>query len=172
MWKRMMVGTLALFMAACTTVTTDVDKQADFSSYKTFDFGEQGGAPTSIDARRIEQSIGAQLEANGITRVSANGDIYVHHDIVENTEFVSSGSNVSFGYGWNSFGVITSSPERYRERKYGNLVIELVDKKANQVVWKGLSSRKLTASMDSEKRERLIAEEISEMFKNFPYSGK
>ncbi|WP_319533958.1 DUF4136 domain-containing protein [uncultured Vibrio sp.] len=172
MWKRMMVGTLALFMAACTTVTTDVDKQADFSSYKTFDFGDQGGTPASIDARRIEQSIGSQLEANGLARVSADGDIYVHHDIVENTEFVSSGSSVSFGYGWNSFGVITSSPERYRERKYGNLIVELVDKKANQVVWKGLSSRKLTASMDSEKRERLITEEITEMFENFPYGGK
>ncbi|MDV6249991.1 DUF4136 domain-containing protein [Vibrio sp. EA2] len=172
MWKGIMVGTLALFMAACTTVTTDVDKQADFSSYKTFDFGEQGGAPASIDARRIEQSIGSQLEANGLARVSSDGDIYVHHDIVENTEFVSSGSNISFGYGWNRFGVVTSSPERYRERKYGNLIIELVDKKANQVVWKGLSSRKLTASMDSEKRERLIAEEITEMFENFPYGAK
>lgn len=82
------------------------------------------------------------------------------------------GSNISFGYGWNRFGVITSSPERYRERKYGNLVIELVDMKANQVVWKGISSRKLTTSMDSEKREELIAEEIAKMFEHFPYGAK
>ncbi|MBR9786391.1 MAG: DUF4136 domain-containing protein [Vibrionaceae bacterium] len=172
MWKGLKIGALALFMAACTTVTTDVDKQADFSSYKTFDFGEQGGAPTSIDARRIEQSIRSQLEVNGLAKVPSDGDIYVHHDIVQNTEFVSSGSNISFGYGWNRFGVVTSSPERYRERKYGNLVVELVDMKANQVVWKGISSLKLTASMDSEKRERLIAEEIAKMFENFPYGVK
>ncbi|MBR9874516.1 MAG: DUF4136 domain-containing protein [Vibrionaceae bacterium] len=172
MWKGFMLGVMGLFMVACTTVTTDVDKQADFSSYKTFDFGEQNGAPASIDARRIEQSIASQLLANGLTQVSSGGDIYAHHDIVENTEFVSSGSNVSFGYGWNRFGVVTSSPERYRERKYGNLVIELVDIKANQVIWKGVSSRKLTASMDSEKREQLIAEEIAKMFENFPYGAK
>lgn len=172
MWKGFLLGALGLFMVACTTVTTDVDKQADFSSYRTFDFGDQNGAPASIDARRIEQSIASQLGANGLSQVSSDGDIYVHHDIVESTEFVSSGSNISFGYGWNRFGVITSSPERYRERKYGNLVIELVDMKANQVVWKGISSRKLTTSMDSEKREELIAEEIAKMFEHFPYGAK
>lgn len=172
MWKGIIIGALVMCMTACTTVTTDVDKQANFSSYKTFDFGEQGGVPASIDARRIEQSIASQLKANGFSKVPSDGDLYVHHDIVESTEFVSSGSTVSFGYGWNSFGVVTSSPERYRERKYGNLVVELVDMNANQVVWKGISSRKLTATMDSERRERLVVEEIEKMFENFPYGAK
>jgi hypothetical protein len=169
MWKGVILGGMALLIAACTTVTTDVDKQADFSSYRTFDFGEENGVPMSIDARRIEQGIAAQLQANGLRKVPSGGDIYVHHDIVKSTEFVSSGSRVSFGYGWNSFGVITSSPERYRERKYGNLVVELVDTKANQVVWKGVSSRKLTESMDTERRESLLTEEIVKMFEHFPH---
>lgn len=34
MWKTVTIGAMALLMAACTTVTTDVDKQADFASYK------------------------------------------------------------------------------------------------------------------------------------------
>ncbi|TOM54303.1 hypothetical protein CGH75_22200, partial [Vibrio parahaemolyticus] len=53
MWKTVTIGAMALLMAACTTVTTDVDKQADFASYKTFDFGTQNDAPASIDGRRI-----------------------------------------------------------------------------------------------------------------------
>ncbi len=172
MWKGFIIGFTALLITACGTVTTDVDKQADFSSYKTFNFGEQGDAPASIDARRIEQGIAIQLEGQGMKEVGHGGDIYVHHDIVTSTEFVSSGSSLSFGYGWNSFGVVTSSPDRYRERKYGNLVVELVDIKANQVVWKGVSNRKLTASMDTERRERLITEEIAKMFENFPYGAQ
>lgn len=169
MWKGFIIGFTTLLITACGTVTTDVDKQADFSSYRTFDFGEQGDVPASIDTRRIEQGITAQLEGQGLSKVESGGDIYVHHDIVTSSEFVSSGSTLSFGYGWNSFGVISSGPDRYRERKYGNLVVQLVDAKANQVVWKGVSSRKLTESMDTESRESLIAEEIAKMFENFPY---
>ncbi|MDF5662779.1 DUF4136 domain-containing protein, partial [Vibrio parahaemolyticus] len=132
----------------------------------------QAEAPTSIDGRRIEQGLAEQLEGKGLIKVNSGGDLYVHHDIVEESELVSSGSSVSFGYGWNSFGVITSSPERYKERKYGKLVVELVDAKANQVVWKGVSSRKLSESMSSEKRESLIQEEIAKMFESYPYGEK
>ncbi len=172
MWKELIAGGMVMLLTACSTVTTDVDKQADFSSYRTFDFGAQSGVPASIDARRIEQGISAQLVQKGLKNLPSGGDLYVHHDIVKSTEFVSSGSRVSFGYGWNSFGVITSSPERYRERKYGNLIVELVDAKENQVVWKGVSSRKLTASMDTDRRESLIAEEIAKMFESYPYGKK
>ncbi len=169
MGKKFISLWIILLTAACSTITTDVDNQIDFSVYRTFDFGDQGDAPASIDARRIEQGIAAQLEKQGLKQVASGADIYVHHDIVQSTEFVAFGSNFSFGYGWNSFGVITSSPERYRERKYGNLVVELVDVKANQVVWKGMSSRKLTESMDTNKRVSLITEEIEKMFERYPY---
>ncbi|BCB44542.1 MULTISPECIES: DUF4136 domain-containing protein [Vibrio] len=172
MWKGLILGAVMMLVSACTTVTTDVDKQADFSAYRTFDFGAQAETPTSIDGRRIEQGLAEQLEDKGLIKVNSGGDLYVHHDIVEESELVSSGSSVSFGYGWNSFGVITSSPERYKERKYGKLVVELVDAKANQVVWKGVSSRKLSESMSSEKRESLIEEEIAKMFENYPYGEK
>lgn len=172
MWKGLILGAVMMLVSACTTVTTDVDKQADFSAYRTFDFGAQAETPTSIDGRRIEQGLAEQLEDKGLIKVNSGGDLYVHHDIVEESELVSSGSSVSFGYGWNSFGVITSSPEKYKERKYGKLVVELVDAKANQVVWKGVSSRKLSESMSSEKRESLIEEEIAKMFENYPYGEK
>lgn len=172
MWKGLLATLFAISVTACTTVTTDVDKQADFSSYKTFDFGEQSETPTSLDARRIEQGLAAQLESKGLSRVQSGGDLYVHHDIIKESELVSSGSSFSVGYGWNSFGVITSSPERYKEKKYGKLVVELVDTKANQVVWKGVSSRKLTELMSTEKREELISEEVMKMFENYPYGKK
>ncbi|HHF3008017.1 TPA: DUF4136 domain-containing protein [Vibrio diabolicus] len=172
MWKGLILWAVMMLVSACTTVTTDVDKQADFSAYRTFDFGAQAETPTSIDGRRIEQGLAEQLEDKGLIKVNSGGDLYVHHDIVEESELVSSGSSVSFGYGWNSFGVITSSPERYKERKYGKLVVELVDAKANQVVWKGVSSRKLSESMSSEKRESLIEKEIAKMFENYPYGEK
>ncbi|MBT0056272.1 DUF4136 domain-containing protein [Vibrio alginolyticus] len=172
MMRGLILGLVVMLVSACTTVTTDVDKQADFSAYRTFDFGAQAEAPTSIDGRRIEQGLAEQLEGKGLIKVNSGGDLYVHHDIVEESELVSLGSSVSFGYGWNSFGVITSSPERYKERKYGKLVVELVDAKANQVVWKGVSSRKLSESMSSEKRESLIQEEIAKMFESYPYGEK
>lgn len=73
MWKTVTIGAMALLMAACTTVTTDVDKQADFASYKTFDFGTQNDAPASIDGRRIEQGLAAQLESKGLSRVTSGG---------------------------------------------------------------------------------------------------
>ncbi|EDP59370.1 DUF4136 domain-containing protein [Vibrio sp. AND4] len=172
MWKSLLGALFVISVTACTTVITDVDKQADFSTYKTFDFGDKSDIPASLDARRIEQGLSSLMESNGLVRVQTDGDLYVHHDIVKETELVSSGSSLSFGYGWNSFGVVTSSPERYQEKKYGKLIVELVDTKANQVVWKGISSRRLTESMSTEKREALIAEEITKMFENYPYSKK
>ena len=73
MWKGLLATLFAISLVACTTVTTDVDKQADFSSYKTFDFGEQSDTPTSLDARRIEQGLAAQLESKGLSRVKSGG---------------------------------------------------------------------------------------------------
>ncbi|GAK23210.1 LOW QUALITY PROTEIN: polyketide synthase modules [Vibrio sp. JCM 19052] len=172
MWKGLLATLFAISVTACTTVTTDVDKQADFSSYKTFDFGEQSETPTSLDARRIEQGLAAQLESKGLSRVQSGGDLYVHHDIIKESELVSSGSSFSVGYGWNSFGVITSSLSVIKRRSMASLLLNLSTPKLNQVVWKGVSSRKLTESMSTEKREELISEEVMKMFENYPYGKK
>ena len=58
-------------------LTTDVDKQADFSAYRTFHFGAQAEAPTSIDGRRIEQGLAEQLED------SRQIDFYIHYFVAK-----------------------------------------------------------------------------------------
>ncbi len=61
-----------------------------------------------------------------------------------------------------------SSPSRYREYKYGKLVVELIDNDNNKIVWRSISQRKLTETMTPKSREEFIDEQVFEMFKNYP----
>jgi hypothetical protein len=50
----------------------------------------------------------------------------------------------------------------------GKLVVELVDAKTRQVVWRSASRRYLNESQSSESRQALIDEIVADMFEEYP----
>ncbi|MGF1865844.1 DUF4136 domain-containing protein [Enterovibrio norvegicus] len=167
--------TLLLFSVALTgcasSVYTDYSSQFNFDAISSFDIIRQSSTSTiSLDDNRIQKALSTELVATGLTPSTdpENADVTVQYAIVPKTENVAYGSSFSFGYGFRNVGVAASTPVRFEERSYGQLVVEMINTKTDEVVWKASSKRKLTESMTPESRRTFIQEQIVDMFEQYP----
>ncbi|WP_026958445.1 DUF4136 domain-containing protein [Aliagarivorans taiwanensis] len=166
---------MVLLLAGCTVKpATDFDATQDFSQYRSFDFLPfPEGQPKGLDDRRLENALGQQLQLNGLTRDEQAPDLLVAYRIDE--AFIleeQGGASVSYGVGFGSrrsgVGMVMSSPVRLQERRYGKLVVELIDPGAESVVWSSISQSQLRETMKPEAREQFIQRQLELMFEAFP----
>lgn len=165
---------LSSLLAACSAdVSRDYNTAVNYSRYQTYTFSkEPQNDAISLDAARVQDAISTQLYSKGMKQVDSNADLTVRHAIVEQTDYRSYGTSLGFGYGYglshSHLGVAYTTPTQIREYRYGKLVVELIDNKSNQVVWRATSQRKLTETMTPSSRRSFIDGQINEMFKGYP----
>jgi hypothetical protein len=154
---------LLLLLTGCSgalKVVSDYNGGLDFSAYHTYDFYEPDSLidhlnlPTIVNPlnqKRIENAIDEEMEVRGYTR-SDDPDILITYFLrVENkTEYTATTYNYGqpyyggygyygyyggYGYGWTD---VTSY-----DYKIGTLVIDLVDREKNELMWYGAGSKAL-----------------------------
>ena len=159
-----------LLISACTKdVVTDYNSAVNYKNYKTYEFAPFSTTQvTTLDDNRIKNAIATQLYTKGLTGVEKNGDLLVRHSIIEQSDFQSYGTTFGFGYRHRSVGVAYSTPTQIKEFRYGKIIVELIDTKTNNVIWRSTSQRKLTETMTSTSRKTFIDTQINEMFKEYP----
>jgi hypothetical protein len=137
----------ALALAAgCSSMSVnyDYDVEADFSSYHTYRWHERATitrdgvkqrAPkgTLLD-KRIRRAAEDHLGEAGLTADEQSPDLLVvyHIGVEGKIEVINYGYSY-YGYGWAYSGRRVDA-YRYKE---GTLVLDLVDAKTNQLVWRG-----------------------------------
>jgi len=162
---------LCLLLIGCSAdVSTDYNRQINYSQFKTYQFAAPPSqTAVSLDATRVEEAITTQLANKGLQHASeTSADLTVKHYIENQSDFESYGTSVGFGYASRNVGIGFSSPTRYKEYKYGKLIVELIENTSNQVVWRSVSQRRLTETMTPSSRIEFIDKQISEMFKQYP----
>ena len=173
---RIVVGLmLALALTGCARyATTDYDNTARFATYEHYRFAErQEGSVQSLDAARIERALEKALEKEGFRRAEGEQKqaLVVRYRIEQERRLESRGPNFGLGFGFGNspftFGM-AHTPVESREIVEGQLVVELVDPKAEQVIWQGRARRNLTDSMVAEERKRLINRVVRAMFEQYP----
>jgi hypothetical protein len=136
-------------------VTSDYDKSANFSQYKTFamDTFMLSRKINELNQNRIVNAIRAELKKKGLTE-SANPDLLVQTTaILKDQQSMTANTNYSGGaygyggyyrpYGW---GVgMSSSYTTYNVQNYtnGSLIISLADAKTKSLVWEGIGNKDL-----------------------------
>ncbi len=55
-----------------------------------------------------------------------------------------------------------------KEKKFGKLSVELIDAKSNDVVWRSVSQRQLTETMEPADRDVFVQEQVHKMFEEYP----
>lgn len=176
---------MLIIVSACSSsirVSTDYDKEADFSSYKTFGFykWEQDSDKllTRFDRERIEQSTKAELEKRGYTFTEGVGDMTVSLFVVleQKTSRQAYTNHYGGGYGgyydWDygpgwGWGAGTSTTT-YTETDYidGTLIIDILDSKQRKLIWQGVGAG--TVDEDAENRASKLPGEIAQIFAQFP----
>lgn len=167
------IGLSALAIApilACSTMTVraDHDSQHDFSSYESFAIFERQGKEqrqpqmSPIVDRRIGAAMAAELEAKGFESTSPrDADFLVTFYTAVRRRVVIHHSG---WYGWRRWGWhggtrwVDSYPE-------GSLVIDIVDQRDRQLVWRGVGEGAFTKSNPSDEK---VAKRVAKILSSFP----
>ncbi|MFD0989053.1 DUF4136 domain-containing protein [Mariniflexile jejuense] len=172
---------LLIVVTSCSSVrvAADYDKNASFSTYKTFAFFKTGidkAEISDLDKRRILRAIEAEMLAKGFTK-SENPDILIslftksnqRVDVYNNSWGMGAwgwggfgpwggGFGPGWGWGWNQPNVST--------RTEGVLFIDLIDASKKDLIWQGMGTGYLTQNMD--KKDARIQEFVSKIMEKYP----
>ena len=178
---------ILLFAGACSsiTVTSDYDKEVDFSKYKTFEYygwaEESDKILNRFDKERIESAFGEEFRKRGLEFVQGNGDMVVSLYIVvdkktSTTSYTNHYNTGGYGYGggwgggYGGYGGVGmgQSTTTYSENDYlvGTLVVDIFDKTEKKLIWQSVGQKTVDDNPDS--REKNSAKVAAAIMKPFP----
>jgi hypothetical protein len=162
-------------------VKSDYDKEADFTSYKTYKFlGWEENSDqilNDIDKKRILDSFQKELTARGMTRDDSSPDVGITLFIVvqqktSTTAYTNYNGGMGYGYGrWGGWGAgygMGSSTTTYSEDDYleGTVVIDFYDESTKKLVWQGILTKEVVEN--PAKREKSIPKAVNKLMKQYP----
>jgi len=180
----------ALLTSACgssISVTSDYDKSADFSKYKTFTYygwaDNSDQLLTDFDKGRIETAFQSEFARRGMTVNQNSGDAIVSLYIVveQKTSFNSYTDHYNtgmyggmydpiygYGYGRMGMGMGGSSTTTTTQHDYevGTLIVDVFDAQTKKQVWQGIG--KGTISENKSKREERIIKAVAKIMESYP----
>lgn len=167
------LAVLAVFLSGCAQQLANYDYNPGFnySGLQSYVM-QQSDKQTyqSLDGARIEEAIKQQL--NGRYQLAAaedQADFSVLYYVLAEQAIDNSGVSVGFGFGVSrNVGVGGSTSSTPRTHTEGKLVLEVVDRHSDQLVWTAKATRNLTDRMKPEQRAALINDLAQEMLANFP----
>jgi hypothetical protein len=182
--KKIFFILLTLFAVGCSSlsVTYDYDGQADFAKYKTYAFTEDAvKLPINdLNRDRVHKAVETEMAAKGFTK-SDNPDVLVdlHVRAEQKTEATAttSGSGMYGGYygGPGRYGYgggFSTTQINYNDYIEGTLIVDIIDKSTEKIVWQGRGTKTVDESATAEKREANINSGVKMIFAKYPPAKK
>jgi hypothetical protein len=190
-----LLGLSVFLLAAADTafakVRVDYDRTVNFSKYRTFMWMEEPDPENPLMKPRIINSVNGQLMRKGLEPEMDGADLAIN--VTSTTEEVPTyntfhsggfggwgcgwggcwwgpGSGWGWGpgwgwdWGWHADGGWSTTTVDYREE--GTLIVELLDTRTQQTIWRGVS--KHSVSSKPHKAAEKLQKEIREMFEEYP----
>ena len=150
-------------------VTTDYDKKADFSHYKTYMWVAPAKLSNPLMSQRVMDDVNAQLTAKGWTMVTENADAAVMvNGATKDQQTLDTFYSGYPGWRWGWGGTMaTTTVEHYR---VGTLVVDILDARSKQAMFRGVATD--TLSDKPEKNEEKLNKSVEKIFKSFPPEPK
>lgn len=157
-------------------IKVEYDKSFDFSKYKTFAMDVYQESAKPMLRLAILAAVQDDLAKRGVKQVADNPDLYVqvygaidsdftthYHDPIYGGTIPSINSGITL---WHNIpGTVTTVviPK-------GELVVDLIDARQKQLVWRGIAKQKL-----SDQRSKLLDQvniAVEKMFEKYPVAKK
>jgi len=165
---------LAAFVAVtavfAVTVKSDYDKNVDFTRYRSFAMKKGTEAPTPFAEERITNAVKNELKARGLAE-SDTPDVFVYTHAKVSTEKRVDVTGYGYGGypGWGGWGgAFGTSSAMVTDVPMGTLIVDMVDAKTNQLVWRGIGSDTLLTNPTPEKSEKRINKGVAKLFTKYP----
>ena len=160
----------AVLLGGCSSIDThvDYDRAASFSSYHTFAFKDVRETRSPIAMKRVRAAIVGTLTAHGYSESPGDQpDLWVvlHTRTHNETQVTTYSPGWGWGWGWRG---------RYWNAAYiqqipiGTLIVDLVDTKAKELVWRGSASAIVDADETPKHRDEKVQEAVNKLFDGFP----
>jgi hypothetical protein len=157
------VAALSLLLAvpALAGVSVEYDREADFSRYTTYSWGEGTPGRRPSVQELIVAAVDRELAARGLIKVDQGGSLNVlTHALVDKHTLEKLADPTYFKF-WSGVNIVDP-----RTLKAGSLVVDLQDASSERIVWRGLA----TATVDKtfKKLGKKIDKVVAKMFRQFP----
>ena len=168
------LATTALVLTGCATmnVSSHVLKGADFTQYRTFEWGPADALPTG-DPRldrdpffqdHVQGAVEKQMAAKGIERASSGSPdllIHIHASIAQRIN--PNQADLAGGY------CTADNCPGLSEYEAGTIVLDMIDARTNRLVWRGWAQNNIESALEnSDELEKVIDEAVTRMFAKFP----
>jgi len=167
-------------------VTTDYDRKADYAALKTYSWAEpekNQRMDPRIDWQFVDEHVrraaNQELVAKGYSLAETGQPDFtlvyyvVLEDRVEPVEAILPARYPVYGYRYTVSGNISwtlAYPGQTRQYTQGSLMLDIVDARSNQALWRGTATARLIGNTKPEERERRINEAVQKLLQKFPPS--
>lgn len=162
------VAGMIVAAVSCSTLKIKVgwDEHADFSKYHEWAWKPDGSIQDPVWAKRCQDVLSDELAKKGLTQVDQDPDLWavVHARLSSQTQVVS--YNPAWGYGWGGWAGGYDTVEY--QVPVGTIIIDLVDVRQKQVVWRGRAHDAIQADKSNEQREEKLIAILAQMFAGYP----
>lgn len=159
-----------LFLAGCSSIEThvDYDRAASFSSYHTFAFKDVRTPDSPLSLKRVRAAVTRTLGSRGLAEAAdVKPDLWVVLHTRAHRETQVTTYNAGWGWGWGWRGGY-SNTAYVQQIPVGTLMVDLVDTKAKELVWRGSASRVVDPDESPQTREEKVQEAVDKLFDGFP----
>lgn len=165
----------ALLLTSCamTTASSYVDTSVDFARYRSFDWGTPDvfpvgdprldHDPTFLD--HLQGAVEKQLAARGLEHSTAErADLLIHFHASVDQRIEIGETDAQRGYCLDD-----NCRNRVQEYEAGTVIVDVVDRRTDKLIWRGWSQGRLEGVLDDRDRLiRMIDEGVGKMFAGFP----
>jgi hypothetical protein len=177
---------VAIFcLSACATkpyVATDYEESYNFAALKTFSVkaakpeNKEDILVSPFTLSHIHALVNSELSKRyQSVGENASPDFLVTYHVVMEEKLDPNTYDEMYGYGFWGRGYRYPSPLFYRPsmgtvRVYnqGSLIIDMVDAKTQQPIWRGVSEKRLNKSLSPQKQREILTGAVMEVLAQFP----
>ena len=163
------VTTLITLSCAVAMLAQDVqynyDRDADFTTYKTYQWLERDRPGNQLLDKDIHRAIDSQLIQKGLQKVESNGDLHIQYVTALDRE--RQVDAWSMGPRWSALGRATTSTV-----EIGTLILNIYDPAKKQLVWRGSASKTLNINKDPDKNYNNLEKAVAKLLRNYPPNSK
>lgn len=179
--KKAIIIFIAVGLSACSTMKTssDYDPETDFQNIKTYSWvvkkiDKPSYHLNELMDERVRTSVDNELQSKGLSKVkTGEADILINYLTQIDKKVNIDTFNSSFGYspyhgaGWGRGGSIQTHTT-VREYEVGTLILDIVDRKNNKLIWRGSVADTIREKNTPEERINAIDTAVIEMLKEYP----
>lgn len=174
------VITVAVVLNACAGIPVSTDYDPSWQLPPTPVYAWMPHPMNKVDpmidndlvAARVYRAVDEQLAAKGLSMANnaADANLLVTYHIGEEEKLDINTFHSSFGYYpcWRCWGPGFESDVWVSQYTQGQLIIDLVDAKTKQLVWRGIASRRVPRFDSPQARDKYVRESVAAIFQKFP----